>query len=52
MKEYTFVARVVGGGKITIPLEVRNLLKIKDGSIVESTVRLMEEGDENIQKSS
>jgi bifunctional DNA-binding transcriptional regulator/antitoxin component of YhaV-PrlF toxin-antitoxin module len=41
-KEYTFLATVVGGGKITIPLEVRKLLKIDDDMQIEATVRLIE----------
>jgi len=43
MKEYTLLAKVVGGGKITIPLEVRNALGIEDGKRIEATVRLIEE---------
>ena len=43
LKEYTFLATVVGGGKITIPLEVRKILKIEDGTQVEATVRLIKE---------
>jgi len=42
-KEYTFIAKVVGGGKITIPLEVRGVLGIKDGKRVEATVKLIDE---------
>jgi len=43
IKEYKFIARVVGGGKITIPLEVRYILGIVDGKRVEATVKLIEE---------
>jgi len=32
--EEVFVARVVGGGKVTIPLRVRDLLGIRDGDYV------------------
>lgn len=49
MKEYTFLAKVVGGGKITIPLEVRNALGIIDGKRIEATVRLIEEGLEMVE---
>jgi len=43
LTEYTFLAKVVGGGKITIPLEVRNALGIEDGKRVEATVKLIED---------
>jgi len=42
LKEYTFIARVVGGGKVTIPLEVRRVLGIDDGESVEVTVKLLD----------
>ena len=37
-----FVARVAKGGKITIPIAIRNLLEIKRGDTVEVTVKKAE----------
>ncbi len=34
MVEEVFVARVIGGGKVTIPRDIRDLLDIKDGDYV------------------
>ena len=33
-----FVARVIGGGKVTIPLVVREMLKIKEGDYVRVSI--------------
>ena len=43
LKEYTFLAKVVGGGKITIPLEVRSALGIEDGNRIEATVKIIDD---------
>jgi bifunctional DNA-binding transcriptional regulator/antitoxin component of YhaV-PrlF toxin-antitoxin module len=37
-KQYKIIARVVGNGKITIPLEVRQYMEIKDGDYVEAII--------------
>lgn len=37
-KQYKIIARVVGNGKITIPLEVRQYMSIKDGDYVEAII--------------
>jgi bifunctional DNA-binding transcriptional regulator/antitoxin component of YhaV-PrlF toxin-antitoxin module len=41
IKEYKFIAKVVGGGKVTIPLEVRNVMGISDGMHVEMLVKIV-----------
>ena len=33
-----FVARVIGGGKVTIPLVVREVLKIEEGDYVRISI--------------
>jgi hypothetical protein len=38
-KEYTFVAKVLGNGKTTIPREIRDVMKIEEGKYVELTIR-------------
>lgn len=37
-KQYKIIARVVGNGKITIPLEVRQYMNIKDGDYIEAII--------------
>ena len=41
--EYTFIARVFNHGKVTVPQNIRELLKINDGQQLEVTVRLIED---------
>jgi len=38
----SFIARVARGGKITIPIEIRELLGIERGNKVEATVKKAE----------
>lgn len=37
-KQYKIIAKVVGNGKITIPLEVRKYMDINDGDYVEAII--------------
>ena len=47
MKEYTTIAKVFSGGKVTVPKPVREALRLRDGDLVEITIKLIEpEADE------
>lgn len=43
-KVKSFVARVLIGGKVTIPVEIREILGIEQGNLVDMTVRKVEKG--------
>ncbi len=37
-KAKTFIAKVISGGRVTIPEKIRELLNIKDGDIVSANM--------------
>jgi len=43
MREYTTVVLVFSGGKVTIPKSIRDAMRLKDGDLVEITIRIVEE---------
>ncbi|KUK44808.1 MAG: AbrB/MazE/SpoVT family DNA-binding domain-containing protein [Methanothrix sp.] len=43
MREYTTVGRVFSGGKVTIPKSIRDAMRLRDGDLVEITIRIVEE---------
>jgi AbrB family looped-hinge helix DNA binding protein len=43
MKEYTTITKVFGTGKVTIPKAIREAMRLRDGDLVEITVRIVEE---------
>ncbi len=38
MKEYSAIVKVIANGKVTIPMQIRDLLGIDDGDLVEIKV--------------
>jgi len=43
MREYTAVAKVFSGGKVTVPKAIRDALRLRDGDLVEIKIRIVEE---------
>jgi AbrB family looped-hinge helix DNA binding protein len=49
MKEYTTITKVFGMGKVTIPKAIRDAMRLRDGDLVEITIRIVEEEPETRQ---
>lgn len=50
MVKTVFTARIIGGGRITIPVEVRYALSIKKGDVVEIGIELLKPKTEVIMR--
>ncbi|GAH20124.1 unnamed protein product [marine sediment metagenome] len=45
-KEESFVRRIVVGGRVTVPYEIREKLGLKKGDLVNLKIRKVEQGKE------
>jgi AbrB family looped-hinge helix DNA binding protein len=49
MREYTTIAKVFSGGKVTVPKAIRDAMRLRDGDLVEITIRIVDEEPETRQ---
>jgi len=49
MKEYTTIGKIFGGGKVTVPKAIRDAMRLRDGDLVEITIRIVEDESEGKQ---
>ncbi len=43
MNTYTAVVKIFSGGKVTLPKEIRDVMKLKDGDTVQIIIARLEE---------
>lgn len=49
MREYTTIGKIFGGGKVTVPKAIREAMRLRDGDLVEITIRIVEDESEGKQ---